>query len=153
METRSDMATPNEIIWKNIIAIIASKLVGLVSLLYVLLFASFWSLFFLRVILSCSFYFQCCRGNLVCLKLSPNLRRVHKDTKSADERTAREIELSKMERLIATNKGWTSSGNTSQTQFFYLVVSLRREKHPHCDFSSFDSFYFHRVLIQSSSHF
>ncbi|XP_050736135.1 dynein axonemal intermediate chain 1-like isoform X2 [Eriocheir sinensis] len=45
------------------------------------------------------------RGNLICLKLSPNLRRVSKDTKSADERTAREIELSKMERLIATNKG------------------------------------------------
>ncbi|XP_063868428.1 dynein axonemal intermediate chain 1-like [Scylla paramamosain] len=45
------------------------------------------------------------RGNLICFKLSPNLRRVHKDNKTTDERNPREIEVCKMERLIATNKG------------------------------------------------
>ncbi|XP_071522576.1 dynein intermediate chain 2, ciliary-like isoform X2 [Panulirus ornatus] len=45
------------------------------------------------------------RGNLLSLKLSPNLRKVHKDAKGAEDHTLREIELCKMERLIATNRG------------------------------------------------
>ncbi|KAK4293775.1 hypothetical protein Pmani_033542 [Petrolisthes manimaculis] len=45
------------------------------------------------------------KGNLLSLKLSPNLRRVHKDAKGADEKTLREIEWCKMERLVATNRG------------------------------------------------
>ncbi|XP_042232430.1 dynein axonemal intermediate chain 1-like [Homarus americanus] len=45
------------------------------------------------------------KGNLVCLKLSPNLRKIHKDAKGADDMKLKEIELCKMERLIATNRG------------------------------------------------
>ncbi|XP_071522591.1 dynein axonemal intermediate chain 1-like isoform X2 [Panulirus ornatus] len=46
------------------------------------------------------------RGHLVALKLSPNLRKPHKDAKGADAQQLQEIELCKMERLIATtNKG------------------------------------------------
>ncbi|XP_045108688.1 dynein intermediate chain 2, ciliary-like isoform X3 [Portunus trituberculatus] len=47
------------------------------------------------------------RGHLVALKLSPNLRKPHKDAKGADAQRLRELELYKMERLIAT------SNNTS----------------------------------------
>nr|XP_045610794.1 dynein intermediate chain 2, ciliary-like [Procambarus clarkii] len=45
------------------------------------------------------------KGTLVSLKLSPNLRKVHKDAKGADELKLKDIELSKMDRLVATNKG------------------------------------------------
>ncbi|XP_069948680.1 dynein intermediate chain 2, ciliary-like [Cherax quadricarinatus] len=45
------------------------------------------------------------KGNLLSLKLSPNLRKVHKDAKGADDQKLKEIELCKMERLVATNKG------------------------------------------------
>ncbi|KAG7174920.1 Dynein intermediate chain 2 ciliary-like 1, partial [Homarus americanus] len=44
------------------------------------------------------------RGYLVTLKLSPNLRRPHKEAKGADEVKLKEIELSKMDRIIATTK-------------------------------------------------
>ncbi|XP_071544385.1 dynein intermediate chain 2, ciliary-like [Panulirus ornatus] len=42
------------------------------------------------------------RGYLVTFKLSPNLRRPHKDAKGADEQKLKEIELAKMERVIET---------------------------------------------------
>ncbi|KAG7176721.1 Dynein intermediate chain 2 ciliary-like 2 [Homarus americanus] len=46
------------------------------------------------------------KGHLIALKLSPNLRKPHKDAKGADAQQLQEIELCKMERLIATaNKG------------------------------------------------
>ncbi|KAK4305065.1 hypothetical protein Pmani_023030 [Petrolisthes manimaculis] len=46
------------------------------------------------------------RGHLVALKLSPNLRRPHKEAKGADPQQLRELELAKIDRLIATaNKG------------------------------------------------
>nr|XP_045610725.1 dynein intermediate chain 2, ciliary-like [Procambarus clarkii] len=46
------------------------------------------------------------KGHLVAMKLSPNLRKPHKDSKGADAQQLQEIELCKMERLIATaNKG------------------------------------------------
>ncbi|XP_069952327.1 dynein intermediate chain 2, ciliary-like [Cherax quadricarinatus] len=44
------------------------------------------------------------RGYLVTFKLSPNLRRPHKEAKGADEQKLREIELAKMERIITTAK-------------------------------------------------
>lgn len=43
------------------------------------------------------------RGHLVALKLSPNLRKPHKDAKGADAQRLRELEVYKMERLIATS--------------------------------------------------
>lgn len=46
-----------------------------------------------------------CRGYLVAFKLSPNLRKPHKDAKGADENRKREIELCKMERIIALSRG------------------------------------------------
>ncbi|XP_042888961.1 dynein intermediate chain 2, ciliary-like [Penaeus japonicus] len=45
------------------------------------------------------------KGTLLSLKLSPNLRKIHKDAKGADDSKLKEIELCKMERLIATSKG------------------------------------------------
>ncbi|XP_069987018.1 dynein intermediate chain 2, ciliary [Penaeus vannamei] len=45
------------------------------------------------------------KGTLLSLKLSPNLRKVHKDAKGADDSKLKEIEQCKMERLIATSKG------------------------------------------------
>lgn len=43
------------------------------------------------------------RGHLVALKLSPNLRKPHKEAKGADAQRLRELEVYKMERLIATS--------------------------------------------------
>lgn len=115
----------------------------LLVLYFSLFFASYVSWSFLlgnrRIITF--FFLSCRRGNLVCLKLSPNLRRVHKDTKTADERTAKEIELSKMERLIATNKGWLVVHFMS-TRIFNLVVRLGRNIFHALWFSSFDNYYF-----------
>ncbi|CAL4062154.1 unnamed protein product, partial [Meganyctiphanes norvegica] len=45
------------------------------------------------------------KGHLVSLKLSPNLRKPHKDAKGADEQKIRDIELCKMDRLIAISRG------------------------------------------------
>ncbi|XP_037789718.1 dynein intermediate chain 2, ciliary-like isoform X2 [Penaeus monodon] len=45
------------------------------------------------------------KGYLVAFKLSPNLRKPHKDAKGADENRKREIELCKMERIIALSRG------------------------------------------------
>ncbi|XP_047494973.1 dynein axonemal intermediate chain 1-like [Penaeus chinensis] len=45
------------------------------------------------------------RGYLVAFKLSPNLRKLHKDAKGADENRKKEIELCKMERIIAISRG------------------------------------------------
>ncbi|XP_069986188.1 dynein intermediate chain 2, ciliary-like [Penaeus vannamei] len=45
------------------------------------------------------------KGYLVAFKLSPNLRKPHKDAKGADENRKREIELCKMERIITISKG------------------------------------------------
>ncbi|XP_042874358.1 dynein intermediate chain 2, ciliary-like [Penaeus japonicus] len=42
------------------------------------------------------------KGYLVAFKLSPNLRKPHKDAKCADEEGEKAIELCKMERIIAT---------------------------------------------------
>nr|XP_053630549.1 dynein intermediate chain 2, ciliary-like [Cherax quadricarinatus] len=44
-------------------------------------------------------------GYLVLLKLSPNLRKVHKNTRDLDACSQKEVEHCKMERLIAINKG------------------------------------------------
>lgn len=46
-----------------------------------------------------------CRGYLVAFKLSPNLRKPHKDAKGADENKKKEIELCKIERIIAISRG------------------------------------------------
>ncbi|XP_037787736.1 dynein intermediate chain 1, axonemal-like [Penaeus monodon] len=43
------------------------------------------------------------KGYLASLKLSPNLRRSHRDSKGPDPQDLKEIELCKMERLIATS--------------------------------------------------
>ncbi|XP_066957617.1 dynein intermediate chain 2, ciliary-like [Macrobrachium rosenbergii] len=43
------------------------------------------------------------KGYLISMKLSPNLRKPHKDAKGADEQKLREIELCKMDRIIATS--------------------------------------------------
>ncbi|XP_064097254.1 LOW QUALITY PROTEIN: dynein intermediate chain 2, ciliary-like [Macrobrachium nipponense] len=40
-------------------------------------------------------------GHLIALKLSPNLRKLHKDARAADALTQKEIELAKIERLIS----------------------------------------------------
>ncbi|XP_018020947.2 dynein intermediate chain 2, ciliary-like [Hyalella azteca] len=45
------------------------------------------------------------RGHLVSFKLSPNLRRPHKEAKGADDQRIREIEVMKIDRIIATNRG------------------------------------------------
>ncbi|XP_047483009.1 dynein intermediate chain 2, ciliary-like [Penaeus chinensis] len=45
------------------------------------------------------------RGHLISLKLSPNLRQVNKDPRDMEEMTHKEVEVCKMERLIAVNKG------------------------------------------------
>ncbi|KAF2354229.1 WD40-repeat-containing domain [Trinorchestia longiramus] len=45
------------------------------------------------------------RGYLASFKLSPNLRRPHKEAKGADEQKLKEIEIAKIERIIATNRG------------------------------------------------
>ncbi|XP_076042145.1 dynein axonemal intermediate chain 1-like [Oratosquilla oratoria] len=45
------------------------------------------------------------KGHLVTLKLSPNLRKPHKDAKGADEQRLKEIEIGKIERLIAISRG------------------------------------------------
>lgn len=45
------------------------------------------------------------------LKLSPNLRRPYKDAKGAEEMRQAEIELCKMERIIATSKEWEKPGD------------------------------------------
>ncbi|XP_042858693.1 dynein axonemal intermediate chain 1-like [Penaeus japonicus] len=45
------------------------------------------------------------RGHLVSFKLSPNLRRQPKDAKGSDAQQLQEIELCKMERIIATTRG------------------------------------------------
>ncbi|XP_068233961.1 dynein axonemal intermediate chain 1-like [Palaemon carinicauda] len=44
------------------------------------------------------------RGHLVTLKLSPNLRKVHKDPRDLEEATPKQIEISKIERLISVNR-------------------------------------------------
>ncbi|XP_063611131.1 dynein intermediate chain 2, ciliary-like, partial [Penaeus indicus] len=51
------------------------------------------------------------RGYLMTLKLSPNLRRPYKDAKGAEEMRQAEIELCKMERIIATSKEWEKPGD------------------------------------------
>ncbi|XP_037793855.1 dynein intermediate chain 1, axonemal-like [Penaeus monodon] len=43
------------------------------------------------------------RGFILSLKLSPNLRKKHKDAKGADANTLKELEREKMERIIATS--------------------------------------------------
>ncbi|ROT72844.1 Dynein intermediate chain 1, axonemal [Penaeus vannamei] len=45
------------------------------------------------------------RGRLVSFKLSPNLRRQPKDAKGCDAQQLREIEVCKIERIIATTRG------------------------------------------------
>ncbi|XP_042863089.1 dynein intermediate chain 2, ciliary-like [Penaeus japonicus] len=45
------------------------------------------------------------RGHLISLKLSPNLRQVNKDPRDLEEMTHSQVEMCKMERLIAVNKG------------------------------------------------
>ncbi|XP_069169727.1 dynein axonemal intermediate chain 1 [Procambarus clarkii] len=45
------------------------------------------------------------RGHLVLLKLSPNLRKLPRNARDLDASMLREVERSKLERLIATNKG------------------------------------------------
>lgn len=45
------------------------------------------------------------------LKLSPNLRRPYRDAKGAEEMRPTEIELCKMERIIATSKEWEKPGD------------------------------------------
>ncbi|XP_076042119.1 dynein intermediate chain 2, ciliary-like [Oratosquilla oratoria] len=45
------------------------------------------------------------RGYLITLKLSPNLRKPHKDAKGADEQRLKEIEIGKIDRLIAISRG------------------------------------------------
>ncbi|XP_037787654.1 dynein intermediate chain 2, ciliary-like [Penaeus monodon] len=45
------------------------------------------------------------KGHLISLKLSPNLRQVNKDPRDMEEMTHKEVEVCKMERLIAVNKG------------------------------------------------
>ncbi|XP_042886683.1 dynein intermediate chain 2, ciliary-like [Penaeus japonicus] len=50
------------------------------------------------------------KGYLMTLKLSPNLRRPYRDAKGAEEMRQSEIELCKMERIIATSKEWEGPG-------------------------------------------
>nr|XP_027222147.1 dynein intermediate chain 1, axonemal-like [Penaeus vannamei] len=45
------------------------------------------------------------KGHLISLKLSPNLRQVNKDPRDMEEMSHKEVEMCKMERLIAVNKG------------------------------------------------
>ncbi|CAL4213294.1 unnamed protein product, partial [Meganyctiphanes norvegica] len=45
------------------------------------------------------------KGHLISLKLSPNLRKLHKDAKGADKQKLQDIELCKMNRLIAISRG------------------------------------------------
>ncbi|XP_071516735.1 dynein axonemal intermediate chain 1-like [Panulirus ornatus] len=45
------------------------------------------------------------KGHLASFKLSPNLRKVQREAKDADANKLRELELNKMERLIAINRG------------------------------------------------
>ncbi|ROT69578.1 putative dynein intermediate chain 2, ciliary [Penaeus vannamei] len=51
------------------------------------------------------------KGYLMTLKLSPNLRRPYRDAKGAEEMRPTEIELCKMERIIATSKEWEKPGD------------------------------------------
>ncbi|KAK4323119.1 hypothetical protein Pmani_006171 [Petrolisthes manimaculis] len=59
------------------------------------------------------------KGNLLSLKLSPNLRRVHKDAKGADEKTLREIE-------------WSRHAFTRTTHLYTFYPALHYATTPHC---------------------